>query len=1234
MNSAWGATKVRYHILTKPFDVPSYDAVGYEWRNIRVEALLCESEETTIGLPDQFISPLATNFRYWTATKSDATKKQQSLYDTGHSGIKIINVKYDIYQCTAENKDACFEGDSIPKGSPVDSYTDIYVTYDYINDGKVDYRNGILELDGGTDYNVTIMNGVEKFMCYNRSRNNRVANANSAGLSGEDLASDEFVKPQDGTAANQLGWNYSKWGPHGLFAGFMFIGKDPYNITIMTSYKGNQLHITDGITGVDDKKATIKPYAGSSLMAVIGAKSLWFDASNNKHYKIFSGCNSEKDWTDEKYAELHTTYWTTPEEDRYDDWVGFYRNESPTLSTFALLPNEVKGGYMFVGSKLNQNNTQQQPSGGNYYSYFDNYDSETGVPRRSQPYFKLQSLGSAYATNFYEIKTYTVHIKTHGSKTPLSTTMKWSDARLSDNPADHVPEALKRKYCSYTAYSDAECTVPANTFQAIQDANNGMNIYLKYTVSESLPFDTLRSADSYQDARWYTMRMDGVANPKYIAYNDGSGNVVVTNGSGAAKGSNTPSQIHQGENSAEAMVAFMGDPYELKILNRKACETAPAGNKFIGRPALSAVETNLTTNNTTSDISTWEIVYESGGVDGFLLRQFNTADEPKYIGLGTAANNKPVTYSATSSRIRVVELDKKKYAFHIMRIDGTMAVMATSSEEVGRALKGDYTDIPEIIRSPYLSTATVNFYDTKDKATTNNPANKITNLPYDGSATGTYAHVWVRYSFTSAPASATYNVRVNSDYIYTSGEAISSKTSITDDERGYGAYQWTFNFSDPYALTIHNAGNGKYVKISSWDDDIAIGWSSYVADASLFIAKSGALPNTREVMAATGDETDASTIYYNIGRPAANTVKLYSNSSYLSGNATLRFQLSATGASEVIYHLVDMYNNVLLDATTRQALTENPAFPPEYYSPLVNKYYYHTSLAHAQANRTSGDIADDAQINQTNIWVTYDVNDLVNLKAGQLYLMKYEAGATFHQEDGSDGVNPTAQKAVYPYVNGDGNFFVYGQEQYELQQQGASSTRTRWAWYVESNVEGAPKGDPYHVTIKSRQTESYPITNSSEYNAYFMTYKPDDYSQVITTLGWPGMNSETATEYMVLGSAGQYQLVTTNKIGGSRYVVDSFEQYWKTFDTIKKKIYGSSKEDDNDPIIIPNDVTKGGETLRAYLEDDLGWHSYEKWAYAKRWNGYNNGYSSEEGTHEKKKCWEKIEHWYQTVDMG
>lgn len=1267
-NEAWAA-KVTYHILTKPFDVRNHNNSGDYKTNIRVEALQCTSEEAFVGLPDQFKSPLATNFQYW-GTVDESSLSYDSLYDYAHNS-NVISAKYNIYQCgkdkSVDNWEYACLSTPLTEGDPVGAYTDIYVTYDY------DSSNGIVDLNGGMYYNISVdMSGTLKFMCLNRSRNNRVSNAKASVLTGEYLADNDFVVPENGK--QELGWPWGSgdnkiWGPKGIHLGFKFLGEDPYNITIMTSYTGDEVHVTDAITGVDSK-ATIKPFKDATLFGKMGNNQMWFDVSNDRHYKIQSGMsNSDVDLktgnykNPAKYDECKTTYTNAANDAaRYETWVGFYRKEYyAELTSYALLPN-TSGDYLFVASKLNMGTkdskapTINQPNSSKYYVYNDN---------GNQPHFALKTLNNAYKTKFYAIRTYTVHVTTKGSSTPLSATMKWSDAKLDDAIVDHIPDVIKRKYVNYTAYSDAAHNKPVTSFKDIQDANvgkdpfNNFDIYLDYTVSENIPFKllpTTGAGSNYQNAQWYTMRMDGVANPKYIAYEGTSNALVVTDGSDNPKGSNTASQIHQGENSAEAMVTFMGDPYELRILNRKACEDA-GGNVFIG--CSSASDTDLSTNMTgSSDISTWEIVYESTGVTGMLLRQFKTAGStPKYIGLSTATNNKPVTYSGTASRIRVVELEKKKYAFHIMRADFSIAVMATTMEEVGKRLKGNYTDIPEIIRSSYLSSATVNFYATQADATSNT-ANKITNLPYDGSATGTYADVWVRYSVTP-PASTDYNVRVNNDYIYTSGEAIGSKPSITDDEAKTGAYQWRFDFTDPYALTIYNVGLGstQFMNVS-FSDQASITWS---ATPSHFIAKSGNTPGTYEVMAATGDDVDASKTYYNIGRPATNTVKLYSNSSYLSGNATLRFQLSATEATDVTYHLVDMYNNVLLDATTRQSTTEDlPAFPPQYYSPLVDKYYYHKDLLHAQGNRTTNQYAEGEKVGQAEVWVTYDVNDLVDMKAGQMYLLKYEAGQEFRQEDGSDGLLPAktpaeiaamteeekeayvnTYKAVYPYCNGDGNFFVYGQEQYDIQQQGASSTRTRWAWYVESNVEGAPMGDPYHVMIKSRQTESYPITNSSEYNAYFMTYKPDGYDKVVTTLGWPGMNSETATEYMVLGSEGQYQLVTSYEIGGSRYVVNSFEQYWKTWDTIRKKVYGESgaKENDSEAIIIPNDTkaefgVSTSQLLRDHLKDDLGWHSYEKWAYAKRWNGYNNGYSSTEGTHEKKKGWERVEHWYQTINMS
>ena len=1251
------AAKVTYHILTKPFNVKTWDNSGDFKSNIRVEALQCISEEATVGLPDQFKSPLATNFRYW----ANATYTYANLYDN-HTGTKIINAKYYIYQCEAGNQYACLSNEILnPEGTSSDAYTDIYVTYDYINDShELGWKNGIMELDGATKYNLAVTSGgTKKFMAFNRSRNNRVANANAAALSGEQLASEDFVLPQEGTGTNQLGFYYSSWGPKGLFMGFKLEGQDPYNITIRTSYEGEEIHITDKTNA--DSKATIKPYAGSTLFSQLGASSMWFDASDNRHYILEAGNASASEYTSAKYAE-YKQKWKDAASDaeRYQVWTGFYRGETPTLNSYAILPNIANGGYMFVASKANQGTggtapTIKQPNAsGQYYVYYDYFDTDGGK-RRSQPYFKLQSLNSAYPTNFYEIKDYTVKIKTHGSGSTLTATMKWSDAMLSENPADHVPDALKRKYVTYSAYKDEALTQPMTTFA--EAAANSYVIWLDYTVSESMPFETLDDGDCYTDARWYTMRMNGTAEQKNIAYN--SSNNLITGSTSI--GSN--SDLHTGEEQGvKVQVAFVGDPYELKIISREASEaaTTAAGtaaaashNRYIGCATGAADGTTLNTTKTgSSDISTWEIVYENSDFERFVLREYGTYASPKYIGWSSTGEH-PVTYSTTESRIRVVALEQVPYTYHIVRNDaGDIAVKATANQDMGKMLR-TWIDIPEIIRSPFLSTATVTYYATLDNAKTKTSA--IGNAQY--SATG--GDIYVRYSLSISGSD--YNVIVNNRYIYTKEEAedatIYTKESITtgtgmESEDSY--FQWSLDYSDPYHMTIKNKGKDKYVNVEC-SDGAAITWSD---TPSYFVAKSGALTGTFEAMAATGDGVDASTTYYNIGRPTDNTVKLYSNVSYLHGNQTIRFQLVGTSATEVQYHLIDKAGKDLLQATTRQTATDPVNFPPEFRSPLVSDYHYFLST---DFNVSSGIYTLKTPTPEElttvgangHIYVTYDVNDLVNLQRGQLYLLKYEAGENFRQEDGGDNLlpyvadmsaNTNRYKAVYPYCNGDGNFFVYGQEQYDIQQEGASSTRTRWAWFVQSDL--GDKGDPYHVKIRSRQQESYPIENSKDYNAFFATYKPSDYGEVVTTLVWPGISGEAATDYMVLGSEGQYQLMTSYKVDmnndgdtddveDERQVVNSFEQYWKTYDTIKNKLLSSILDTDDKGANSSGSITVPEKAKYiTLLEDTYGFHRYEHWAYAKRFNGYNNGYSSTVGTPEAKKGWEEIEHWYQTVNMG
>ena len=121
---------------------------------------------------------------------------------------------------------------------------------------------------------------------------------------------------------------------------------------------------------------------------------------------------------------------------------------------------------------------------------------------------------------------------------------------------------------------------------------------------------------------------------------------------------------------------------------------------------------------------------------------------------------------------------------------------------------------------------------------------------------------------------------------------------------------------------------------------------------------------------------------------------------------------------------------------------------------------------------------------------------------------------------------------------------------------------------------------------------------------------------------------------MILGSVGAYKLVTTEPVSGERQTVTSFEQYFKTYDTIKRKIFNAGAANLDDPFTVPdtpfdsyNTAHGTSYTYRTYLTDVMGWHCYDEWAYAKRWNGYNADNQTSKG-------FEDIEHWFQTVDMG
>ena len=1235
-NSAW-AYKITYHILTLPMTADRPGNTKSEYYTWRMEALrvIVDNVTTLQPLPNHFQSPLAENFQYYADESVTKYAGAQQIY-AYHS-----QNKYYLYKITGEDTpDDADNQAPLTIGDPITSNCNIYVTYDY------NATNTIAKLDGSENYNIIINGG---FLAYNKGRNNRLAVIpekynDEYIVSGEQLCSNEFVKV-DLTGKNTgitTWWNGNKTPRTTADSYFHFLfkykGCDPYNITICTAYEGDDCYYEKYNTESIEHK---KYYKWSSVFTT--AKQV------NDNLLISSADNRE-----------YTTPYNSADPVAYTAKPGYYHNVGGHVwNSFALLNNSDNSGYVYVGTRcVDQNGNIGNPSNNQYY--YLKAESNLLV-------FFLMTVATAsdYSTDreMYETHTYTFKVKTPFGNV-IEATKDWPEAYNSEELLDHIPDALKRKYANFVgAYTDETQTNGISTFAESNVADNGRVIWLKYTTS--MPFEALPADGNYTDARWYTIRANNVdAN---MVYYDSSADKFYT-----GLGSN--SNLHQGESEGtKTQVAFMGDPFELKILSHLASEEAePSANRYIGCPtsaedgdALSSQEGSLDGGGVPEDISTWEIAYDATS-GSMVLRQYGTYDNPKYIGWADAAVNKPITYSSTSTRLKVVELEKKTYVYHIYNASNQIAVMASDQQDIGKPLK--VSAIPELIRSPFLSLpgVTIKFYYTSEDALAD--THPQIHAPFNVTSEAN-KDIYVRYFGMADALSVTrvhfhtdqfFNVDLNGQYLYFNkdGEGninINSKETITDDEADDDEYMWRLEGQDPYDMKVYNEGayqNNTSIAQSyittTFTDEAPLTFD-VVGNAKSFVALSGAQDKTFEVMAATGDALDVSTNYYHIGRKEDNSVKMYNKSSALHGSGSITFVLTQPDANVVYYHLIDKNNTDLLQVRNRYELLY---FPTDFRSPLVVQYHYYPTEADALAGtneltenasiatlKDAGTIADRNADGYLDVYITYDVTDAVDmLNKKTMYLLKFAQGTPFKAENGSDGLEEIPVTPVYPYCNGDCNFFVYGQDQFDLQQQGAASTRTRWAWFLES-----AQNDPYHVKICSRQTETY---NTDELRAYFCTYQPTGYNQVVTGLVWPSISGIQGTEYMIIGATGHYRLVTADSVSldadhngtpesRQRYTVTSFEQYWKTYDTVRRKILKQGATDypadPDEPQTVPATPYVVGDdrytSNRTYLTDEMNFHNYNKWAYAKRWNGYNSSGKTSKG-------WEEIEHWFQTVEMG
>lgn len=551
------------------------------------------------------------------------------------------------------------------------------------------------------------------------------------------------------------------------------------------------------------------------------------------------------------------------------------------------------------------------------------------------------------------------------------------------------------------------------------------------------------------------------------------------------------------------------------------------------------------------------------------------------------------------------------YTYNIVDRQGNIAIKYTTGvdQRAAKALSS-YTDIPEAIRSPYLNGETVKFYTFSGAFNADNltDENKITATPVTDGANiyVTYTTDYLSEKFLQLRGARAFNID-DDGCIFDNGGSLGTgggTPTVTTT-----THLWYISGNDPYAVQIKNLSTGNYL-VSSALPTLSLAAS---ATNNFILMEESAAANadheSMSLMVATGTGTPSYT---------TKDVRAYPVN------------------SNVTYHLIDKAGKLIVSVPSTSS---ELALPGEWVSPLVSEYqYYKDATLSGTAVGSSCDFTGATTVTSPfevgsggNIYVKYDVSNAIDITGGKSYLLKFSDGVSFNQENGSDGINTTLTKAVYPYNNGDFNLYVYGQEEWVKQLANGASTRTRWLWKIVSSHNGmlltGSDIDPYHVVIKSHQNQSL---NSGTYagSTYLRTYKPNNEVGVITGVTYenltypdskPDLTILSPTEYMILGTSMlNMKLTTYNEVEGTRQTVTNFEQYWKNNPTARDILNAADKSVGAQPVTyeLPSD--------QKALLTAKGWHTYECWANAAPWSNTSTG----------GKTLANGNHWFQTISMG
>ena len=588
---------------------------------------------------------------------------------------------------------------------------------------------------------------------------------------------------------------------------------------------------------------------------------------------------------------------------------------------------------------------------------------------------------------------------------------------------------------------------------------------------------------------------------------------------------------------------------------------------------------------------------------------------------------------------KVATLKLPAYTYNIVDTQGHIAIKYTVNQPAGLALSHNYTSIPEAIRSTYLEGEDITFYSTFTEGSRSNLFGEITSTPdEDGDIFVSYTTNHLNDKPLHLNASNPFKIQVKGEYVYDQNTSLMHSSTDGDDANNY---RWLVKGGDPYRVQIQNVESSTHYFKWSTAPSASLTLGTSPSNFIIFGGRAAAPEGFKdqvELMAATGEDISSNT-YYNVGRVSA--VGLLPSNTYGHGNAAIQVLLKAEQRN-VTFHIIDMSGRIVVEVS---GPFDGLDVPEQWKSPLVQTYYYYKLENFRVTNgvytlRLNQTEIDDFLNAPADIYVTYDPSDEYDLDGsenrttdGKKYLLKFAGGTSFKQEK-DDGFEATAAPGIYPYINGEGGLFVYGQDKLDATAGAVGSTRTRWAWYLEG-------GDPYRLRISTLQTrtDGNPDETLPRYS-YLRTYMPKGYDKVVTgvisnnPIVYDDSDDAHAarhkpTEYMVLnGTNGHFKLVTSDVVDDGntvrRRTVTSFENYWKTNRTAAQVI----QDYYNDETVFKVNDTPTEEQIEAALttgEGAIGWHSYDVWAYGSTWASPSKTFPE---------SFRYGSHWFKTIDVG